>query len=108
MLTAERTSVDVTLLSHRHEARVRAHAAQKLAAPDKTAEPHEFALRLRAFLRVEEERLRIAARLGAGGRWLAAARSFALDVLVTHAYEAARTVLPEPARASAPQACAVV
>jgi [protein-PII] uridylyltransferase len=101
-------SVDANSLSHRHQARVRAHAAQKLVAPEINKAPHEFARAARAFLRIEEERLRINARMGAGGRWLAAARSFALDVLVTHAHEAARTSSNEQARAHEQTSCAVV
>ncbi|HYX42854.1 MAG TPA: hypothetical protein VE821_14205, partial [Pyrinomonadaceae bacterium] len=81
--------VDEIRLSHRHQQSVRAHAARQLAALEFPSDATQLARRWRAFLRLEDERLQIAARLGADGRWLAAARTFALDVLVAHAYRIA-------------------
>jgi [protein-PII] uridylyltransferase len=61
------------------------HAARRLAltAP---FDPAIGAHRLRRFLKLEDERLRIAIRGGAAGRWLSEARCFALDVVVQHAF----------------------
>src|SRR5205085_10131814 len=77
------------LLSHRPQQRARAHAARQLAALHFPSDSTQLARRLRAFLPLEDKRLKIAARLGAGGHWLAAARTFALDVLTIHAYRIA-------------------
>ena len=43
----------------------------------------------RSFLKVENERLRIRHRLGAGGGEVTAARSYAVDLVVRHAWQAA-------------------
>jgi [protein-PII] uridylyltransferase len=96
--------LDESRLNQRQQERVRAHAAHRFAA---AVNPEQLARQARVFLRLEAERLRIAARLGAGGRWLAAARSFVLDTLVARAYEAARQDLTAETQ-TAPHACAVV
>src|SRR5438067_8193323 len=96
-------------LSHRHQQRVRAHAARQLTALEFPSDATQLARRWRTFLRLEDERLQIAARLGADGRWLAAARTFALDVLVTHAYRiAADDLNNEQAQDCLEDTCAVV
>jgi [protein-PII] uridylyltransferase len=68
---------DLSLL--RHQEKVRAHAERRLAS---LVNPS----RLRTFLKLEDERLRVADRLGAGGRWSAYARSFTLDLLVQYIF----------------------
>jgi [protein-PII] uridylyltransferase len=73
----------------RHQEKVRAHAERRLA-PIVNSSPSEAAARkFRAFLRLEDERLRVADRLGAGGRWLAWARSFTIDLLVQNVFRRA-------------------
>ena len=42
---------------------------------------------LRAFIRLEDERLRIADRLGASGQWIARTRSFTIDLLVEYVFQ---------------------
>jgi [protein-PII] uridylyltransferase len=103
-LTRRTKSVDESRRRRRRQEHVRAHAAQRLAA---AATPQQLAAQARLFLRLEAERLRIAARLGASGRQLAQARSFVLDTLVAHAYQTARAALTRETQ-TAPHACAAV
>src|SRR5712692_6725583 len=70
------------------EEKVLAHAATRLAGIE-LLEPNEISKRLRRFLKIEDERLRMAHRRGAAGLWTARARSFVLDVVVEHAFRAA-------------------
>lgn len=67
--------------------KVRRHAAARLGGLE-LLEPTQIAQRLRRFLKLEDERLRMAHRCGASGRWTAQARSFLLDVVVEHAFQA--------------------
>jgi hypothetical protein len=67
----------------RHEQKVRVHADQKLLRATHLTGP-ALAKELRAFLKLEDERLRIADRLGGEGHLTARARSFTVDVLVGH------------------------
>lgn len=68
-----------------------AHAAARLAPAGTAAPASEVAERLRIFLKLETERLRMAHYTGASGRQSALARSFVLDLAVEHAFrEAAR------------------
>jgi [protein-PII] uridylyltransferase len=70
------------------------HADRRLAGqgPDRAA----WLEAGRSFLKVETERLRIRHRLGAGGGEVTAARSYAVDLLVRHAWQrAAPTASPE-------------
>ena len=71
-----------------HREKVLAHAATRLAGIE-LPEPNEISKRLRRFLKIEDERLRMAHRRGATGLWTARARSFVLDVVVEHAFRAA-------------------
>lgn len=89
---------------HRHREKVQAHLAVKLFGIQHLSEQAEVAKRLRSFLKVEEERLRIAHRLGAHGRWTAAARSSVFDLLTAHLFRAAAD---EPG-AMGEASCAVV
>jgi len=61
------------------------HAERRLRATE-PFEPARAAQRLRRFLQLEDERLRMANRRGASGRWLSEARCFALDVVVQYAF----------------------
>jgi [protein-PII] uridylyltransferase len=66
-----------------------AHAATRFAALEHLSDPSEIAQRLRAFLKLEEQRLRMAHRGGASGRATTQARSFVLDTIVQRAFRAA-------------------
>ena len=70
----------------RHEEKVRAHAERKFASLLDSRRPEAIGRQFRAFLKLEDDRLRVADRLGAGGRWIACARSFTLDVLVQYIF----------------------
>ncbi|MDT5261868.1 MAG: [protein-PII] uridylyltransferase, partial [Acidobacteriota bacterium] len=72
-----------------HEQKVTEHAARTLSKLTRQTEPDEVAQRFRAFLKLEEARLRIAHSLGAGGLWVARARSLVLDELVKQAFRIA-------------------
>jgi [protein-PII] uridylyltransferase len=73
--------------------KVREHAERRLPLTD-PFDPAKAAQRLCRFLKLEDERLRMASRRGASGRWLSEARCFALDVVVQHAFRDAG--LPSP------------
>src|SRR5215218_7113930 len=72
-----------------HRSKVLAHAATRLVASERLSGGAEIAELLRAFLKVEERRLRIGLRLGATGCQTAAARSFVLDLVADAAFRAA-------------------
>jgi nitrogen regulatory protein PII len=72
-----------------HRGKVLAHAAPRLVACERLAGGPEIAELFRAFLKVEERRLRIGLRLGATGCQTAAARSFILDLIADSAFRAA-------------------
>ncbi len=94
-----------------HRRKVLRHAAQKLGDLSHHVEPSEMSKRLRAFLKVEEERLRIAHRMRASGQQIARARSFVLDVLVGRLFQtAAHNSVTNEARGVTPSAhlCAVI
>lgn len=81
------SATELSLLRHREK--VAAHAERKL----QTAKTDSItAKEIRAFVRLEDQRLRVADRLGAGGIWIARARSFALDLVVRRAFEAVANV----------------
>src|SRR5215216_7241566 len=69
-----------------HQQKVRVHAERRLAPLVNSTRVDTIAKQFRAFLKLEDERLRVAARLGAGGRWVACARSFTLDFLVQYIF----------------------
>jgi [protein-PII] uridylyltransferase len=71
------------------EEKLLTHAAALSKAVERHADPFEIAGRFRAFLKVENQRLRMAHRAGAQGRQTAAARSLALDQVVRCAFRAA-------------------
>jgi [protein-PII] uridylyltransferase len=70
-----------------HQQKVRAHAERRLAPLVNCPRGETVTRQFRAFLKLEDERLRVAARLGAGGRWIACARSFTLDLMVQYIFE---------------------
>ncbi|HVF29255.1 MAG TPA: [protein-PII] uridylyltransferase, partial [Pyrinomonadaceae bacterium] len=71
-----------------HRQMVVRHAERKLSDVAQLDEP-ELSERLRGFLRVEEERLRIAQRMAAAGQQTAAARSFVHDTFVSFLFKSA-------------------
>ena len=71
-----------------HRSKVLGHAATRLAACERLSNAGEIARLFRAFLKVEERRLRIGLRLGASGSHTAAARSFVLDLVADAAFRA--------------------
>ncbi|HVG37858.1 MAG TPA: [protein-PII] uridylyltransferase, partial [Pyrinomonadaceae bacterium] len=72
-----------------HREKVLAHATARLSDIDHLTDPEEIAGRFRNFLKIEDERLRMAHRFGASGRWTAEARTFVLDRVVERAFRAA-------------------
>jgi [protein-PII] uridylyltransferase len=72
----------------RHRERTSAHAARYLS-PNGGRGLDYISDRLREFLRIEGERLRIAGQLGMTGLQLAETRSFVLDLVVKSAFETA-------------------
>ncbi len=75
--------------SRSYQAKALAHAATRFADMERLAEPDEIAQRLRAFINIEDQRLRMAHRGGASGQWTTQARSFVLDTVVRSVFRAA-------------------
>jgi [protein-PII] uridylyltransferase len=71
-----------------HQEKTLAHAATRLDEIKTLTDPDEITGRFRAFLKIEDQRLRMAHRFGATGRQTAAARSFVIDQIVTRAFHA--------------------
>lgn len=69
--------------------KVLAHAATRLAEDTQVPNPVKISALFRAFLKVEDQRLKFVHRLGAAGCQTAAARSFVLDLVVERAFRAA-------------------
>lgn len=67
--------------------KVLAHAAKRFAGIERLSTA-QATQQFRNFLRLEHQRLRIAHRCGASGLWTAEALSFALDIVVEHAFRA--------------------
>jgi len=72
-----------------HREKVLAHAAARLADVEQVSDPVAISREFRRFLKIEDQRLRIADRCGASGRWIAHARSVVLDVIVERAFRTA-------------------
>ena len=70
----------------RHQDRVRAHAERRFGSFVNSPRPEAVGRQFRVFLKLEEERLAVADRLGAGGRWISCARSFSRDLLVQYIF----------------------
>ena len=64
------------------------HAAERFAASRPLADAQAISRELRSFLKIEDQRLKIAHRCGAPGIQTAAARSSLLDLVVQRAYQA--------------------
>jgi [protein-PII] uridylyltransferase len=64
-----------------------AHAERRLPASTNPPRPADIAKEFRAFLRLEDQRLRMADRLGATGLWTARARSFMIDLLIRRVFQ---------------------
>src|SRR5438876_7752358 len=72
----------------RHHEKVRQHAEQRLVLKP-GAKPAEILNLYKKFLKVEEHRLRMAHRAGAGGREVAQGRAQVMDVVLLHIFAAA-------------------
>src|SRR5882762_10612378 len=75
-----------------HREKVFAHAAASLAGVEQASDPVDIAREFRRFLKIEDQRLRIADRCGASGRWIAHARSSVLDLIVERAFRVANNL----------------
>lgn len=75
--------------SRAHREKVLAHATARLAGLDHLTDPEEISSVFRNFLKIEDNRLRMAHRFGADGTWVAQARTFVLDRIVERAFRAA-------------------
>lgn len=73
--------------THRHKAL--AHAATRLVAADGLSHTTEISELFRAFIKIEDRRLKMGLRLGASGTETAAARSFVLDLVAARAFQIA-------------------
>jgi len=71
--------------------KVRAHAAARLTKVEGISDPVEIGGEFRRFIKIEDQRLRMADRCGASGRWIAYARSVVLDVIVEHSFRIANS-----------------
>jgi [protein-PII] uridylyltransferase len=72
-----------------HSEMVLMHAATRFPVHQSLADPAEISRQFRAFLKIEDQRLKMAHRRGASGLQTAAARSAVLDLVVTRAYRTA-------------------
>src|SRR5437016_10208419 len=91
MVKAQRRSTSRRGQSYREK--VRAHAETRLAGLTSDTEPAVVSRTLRRFLKIEDQRLKMAHYLGAPGCETAAARSFVLDIAVEHAFHHAAQVI---------------
>src|SRR5260370_37468637 len=91
-----------------HSEKVLLHVAARFSVDHPLADPAEISLQFRTFLKIEDQRLKMAHRCGAPGVETAAARCSVLDVIVKRAYGVA-TLLGEGGGSSqeAQYGCAV-
>ncbi len=75
-----------------HQEKILVHAAARLAGIDQVSDPVDVAREFRRFLKIEDQRLRIADRCGASGHWIAHARSAVLDLIVERAFRVANNL----------------
>jgi len=92
-----------------HSEKVLLHAASRFSVNNPFADPAEISRQFRTFLKIEDQRLKMAHRCGAPGVETASARCSVLDVIVKRAYGVA-TLLGEVGGSSieAQTGCAVV
>ena len=92
-----------------HNEKVLSHAAARFSLDQPLARPSEISRQFRTFLKIEDQRLKMALRCGAPGRQTAAARSSVLDLVVKRAYQAATLLAAIGERSRDPMnGCAVV
>src|SRR5258708_40203082 len=72
-----------------HGEKVLLHAASRFSVNNPFADPAEISRQFRTFLKIEDQRLKMAHRCGAPGVETAAARSSVLDLVVQRAYSTA-------------------
>src|SRR5215813_9153979 len=87
MTRSEATATKIAGPLRDYHNKVREHAAARLRDLEHL-EPAQISQRLRRFLKIEDERLRIAQRCGASGHWTAKARCYVLDVIIEYAFRA--------------------
>lgn len=68
------------------------HAAERFAVTSHFADAPAISREFKTFLKIEDQRLKIALRCGASGMQTAAARSSVLDLVVERAYQAAMSL----------------
>jgi [protein-PII] uridylyltransferase len=68
------------------------HAAERFSVTSPLGDARAISRELRTFLKIEDQRLKIAHRCGAPGNQTAAARSSVLDLVVERAYQAATLI----------------
>ncbi len=95
MVKAQRGSTSRRGQSYREK--VRAHAETRLAGLTSDTDPAVVSQTLRDFLKIEDQRLRMAHYFGAPGCETAATRSFVLDIVVQHAFRHAAQVIQSDA-----------
>ncbi len=81
-MLVKRRRLSSEFYEQRHREKVLAHALERLSQESGISNIPEVAKGLQSFLRLEEERIRVADRLGATGEWTARARTFVIDVLI--------------------------
>src|SRR5437762_2828977 len=87
--------------------KVRAHAESRLGGLTSETDPAVVSRTLRRFLKIEDQRLKMAHYFGAPGCETAAARSFVLDIAVQHAFRHAAQVIQSDVNGAQP-GCALL
>jgi [protein-PII] uridylyltransferase len=87
MLTTQ-TGIHPSHLNRTYQERVLLHAAASFPVSAHLSDQTEISRRFRTFLKLEDERLKMAHSLGATGCETAEARSFVIDLVVKRAYRA--------------------
>src|SRR6266550_3366785 len=92
-----------------HHQKVLDHAAARFSLDQPLANPAKISQQFRTFLKIEDQRLKMAHRCGTPGRQTAATRSSVLDLVVKRAYQAATLLAAIGERSRDPMnGCAVV
>ena len=98
-----------TRLGQSYLEKVRTHAETRLGGMTSETDPAVVSRTLRRFLKIEDQRLKMAHYLGAPGCETAAARSFVLDIAVEHAFRHAAQVIQSDASGNGAQpGCALL